>query len=105
MKARPAKAKGRKRMTTFTSTDAELRRLLYWYNKHRDKILQANEQVGSHNTAFSSSSLKNSEKQERIKVLRAAEMTWRESQRVQHLRQQLITKYYSIKPKATSDLA
>ena len=93
-----AKAKGRKRMTTFTSTDAELRRLLCWYNKHGDEILHANAQYSSHNTALSS--LKSSEKKKRINELRAAEMTWRESQRIKRDKQQQpITKFFNITPK------
>lgn len=98
MKGRPRNVGGRRRMTTFTSTDAKLRRLLYWYHQHSDKISPLIASVSAHNIAL----LKYSEKQEMIKVLTAAQMKWTVKQRVQRHKkqQQPITKFFKVKPKA-----
>lgn len=79
-------------MTTFTSTDAKLRRLLYWHHKH----------IAANISVDNIASLKHSEKQETIKVLTAAQMKWTVKQRVQRHKkqQQPITKFFKVKPKA-----
>ena len=94
MKARPPNVGGRKRMMTFTPIDAKLRRLLYWYHKHIADVSVDN-----------ISSLKHSEKQERINVLIEAETTWRAKQKMQRhtkqqQQQQQITKFFKIKQKS-----
>jgi hypothetical protein len=92
-------------MATFTSTDAKLKRLLYWYHQHSDEISLSIAQVSAIASAHNHiSSLKYSEKQERIKALRAAEKIWKEKQGVESngKKQQPITKFFNIKPKASN---
>lgn len=97
MKARKNNTGARTKITTYTSTDAKLKRLLYLYSQHHwSTISLANARV----SACDMAKLRNSEKQQWINTLTAAEITWRKTKRLERdKQQQQITKYFNIKPK------
>ena len=87
MKANQNYTGARKKITTYTSTDAKLRRLLYLCSQHhRTMISQANARVSACDIA----KLRNSEKQQWINTLSAAEteISWRNTKRLERDEQQ-----------------
>lgn len=82
------------KLTTFSSTDAKLRRLFCWYQHHKGEIIlhTRHQKCLSRLNIVDITKLRYSEKIAWIKVLRAAKKTW---MNMNDNKQQLITKFFT----------
>jgi hypothetical protein len=84
------------KLTTFSSIDAKLKRLLLWYQRHENEILPIHQECININQLRSVdiSKMRYSEKKEWTKALTEARIRWRKYRKLDDKRQQPITKFF-----------
>ena len=90
-----------KRLVTYSVNDANLRRLILWYKKHKNKLLFHLPKLYASISHLETidvnvNKMRYSEKKELVSILEAAETTWKEyRQKKSKLKQQRITQFFT----------